>query len=186
MLASTIAFAALACNGKDLLDLGGDASTTEGGASSSGGNEDGGGGSGGSGGGGSGGAVTDASAVIVPGNTFPCGTNVCTPPDVCCGVVGAITPQASTCESAILCQTTIAQSCTDTTCPSGSQCCGTAARGDSGYIFGTTQCQEGTQCSPGTAPLCTPQVTTCPAGDFCAIDDDFGLSLCRPIPADGG
>src|SRR5580700_9734403 len=93
---SSFVFAVSACAGKELLDLGGDggqashendgAAAGEGGGSSSGT----GGGSGGSSGGSSSGRFTDGGIPIVPGSSFPCGSNVCSAPDVCCEQSGAV------------------------------------------------------------------------------------------------
>jgi hypothetical protein len=202
--AAALAFVAWACDGKPLLDLGGAAEdagghpdgSIEGGASnaindpesgtdSSGGGGDGGavGSDGGGAGSSGGGPATDSGVVVVLGNTMPCGTNVCTPPNVCCQRV--VTGPA-TCEQASLCTDSIAHGCTDATCPSGSICCGTGTA-DAG-VSGFTQCQVGTQCSPATAPVCTNGGTPCPAGTFCPVDTaGLALDVCTPsMVGEGG
>jgi hypothetical protein len=172
-----------ACNG-DVLDLGGDAGrdgasndgprTADGASSSSsdsGGSLDSGAGTS-SGGGGD----TDAGDVVL-GNIFPCGTNVCTPPNVCCETLGS---PILTCEAASACQA-IAIGCSMTSCPSGALCCGSVS--GFGGATGSGQCQVGTTCSAGTGLFCTPNAIPpdCPNADYCAPQDGSEtINLCLP------
>jgi hypothetical protein len=158
-----------------------------GGSSSGGGGSTGGGGSnsgssgssGSSGGTSSGGPTSDSGVVVVPGNPLPCGSGVCTPPDICCQRVKT---GPATCEAASLCIDSIAHGCTDETCPSGALCCGTAVA-DAG-VFGSTECQVTTQCSADTAQVCTPGANDCAAGDFCSLEADaLGVDFCFPTDA---
>lgn len=129
--------------------------------------------SGGSGGGSSGGTpgddaggptTNDARVTTVPGTTFPCGTNVCAPPNVCCeGNAGGDPP----CEAQSACNN-IAVACTASTCPSRSLCCGSLkyGGGGAGGVTGSTECQQASTCAAGTTQLCTTS-SDCPTGDEC-------------------
>jgi hypothetical protein len=178
------------CAGKDILDLGGDAgddshggdgaAAGEGGASSSGAGGDGGADTSGSGGG-----STDGGASVVPGNEFPCGNSVCSPPNVCCWQF----PATATCEAPGQCND-VAVSCTSTTCPAGSLCCvsiqGTMPSND---YTGWARCLETATCPSATQPACVqtqsggaPQQDGCPMGMVC---DGFALGLTTCAPANG-
>jgi hypothetical protein len=141
--------------------------------SSSGGSSSSSGGSGSS----SGGVPGDA-GMIVEGGTFPCGANVCTPPNVCCTSFG-MGGGGSTCEAKSACTMGIAESCTADTCPEGSLCCGDLMGGGGG-VSGSTQCIAGTSCG-NEAQLCS-NTHPCPSGERCT-----GLGICRMgMGMDGG
>jgi hypothetical protein len=130
--------------------------------------------------------VNEAGVPTVPGNTFPCGTNVCNAPDVCCEGAGNTNPP---CEAASAC-TGVAVACTATTCPSGSVCCGTLKNGG-GHLSGSTECQAATTCAEGTTQLCTTQAD-CPQGDTCVpLGGGAGggggttVRVCEPLPGGG-
>lgn len=185
----SLGLAMFACDGNEVLDLKGDASVgnvqsdgavseEEGASSTDSSRAD---------------ADSDGSVEIVSGSTFPCGTNVCSAPNVCCEEpLSSVTP--APCEATSLCNG-LAVACTAATCPAGSLCCATpqAFPGSPNATFsGSAQCYRTTVCPSGTEQVCeqtpdsNPAQDDCPSGYVCG---GFlgGLEGCIRLAApDGG
>jgi hypothetical protein len=145
-----LAWALVACAGKELLDLGGDAAADAGGDAVE--NE-------------------DAFPPPTPVGVFPCGPSVCTSPEVCCEQFGAV-PQ---CEARGQC-TGLAVGCDALSCPDASLCCESVdgyepppnwlPGEDAGHVTGFTQCIQGASCPAGMNQACASNAD-CPPTEGC-------------------
>jgi hypothetical protein len=151
-----VASALAACAGKELIDLGGDASR-----------------------GAAGDADSDGAMYWpeTPTGVFPCAESVCTSPQVCCQQMAAV----ARCVMPGQCND-FAAACNVNSCPTGSVCCGSMEGGDTlsedggGHVTGSTQCVQGTVCPDGTQqacglsapPLSTPPHRECPCNFGCS------------------